>query len=156
MHILAIVRAIAGAALTLCAMQALADAELDSARERWRGAALAGYEYGYHKYCECHREAPPETVVTVRDGSVVGVRHRPAGTTGTEVPAADKNLEYYWTVDGLFGLIASALERGVQVRAVYDDALGYPREVYIDYDANFIGDELDLRLTAVTPVAGSR
>jgi hypothetical protein len=42
------------------------------------------------------------------------------------------------------------------VRAVYDGALGYPREVYIDYDANFIGDELDLRLTAVTPVAASR
>jgi hypothetical protein len=42
------------------------------------------------------------------------------------------------------------------VRAVYDDALGYPREVYIDYDANFIGDELDLRLTAVTPLAAAR
>jgi hypothetical protein len=59
-------------------------------------------------------------------------------------------------VDGLFGLIASAQERGVQVRAVYDGSLGYPREVYIDYDANFIGDELDLRLTAVIPVAASR
>jgi hypothetical protein len=153
---IAIIRVITGAAAALVASHALADPELDSARERWRAAALGGYEYGYHKYCECHRESPPETVVTVRDGSVVGVRHRPAGTTGTEVPAADKNLEYYWTVDGLFGLIASALERGVQVRAVYDGALGYPREVYIDYDANFIGDELDLRLTAVTPVAASR
>ena len=60
------------------------------------------------------------------------------------MPAADKNFEYYWTVDGLFGLIASALERGVQVRAQYDAALGYPREIYIDYDADFIGDELDL------------
>ena len=90
--------------------------ELDGARARWQSAALAGYEYGYHKYCECHRESPPETIVTVRDGTVVGVRHRPAGST-TEVPAADKNFEYYWTVDGLFGLIASALERGVQVRA---------------------------------------
>jgi len=156
MRIIAIIRVITGVAAALGALHALADTDLDAARERWRAAALGGYEYGYHKYCECHRESPPETVVTVRDGSVVGVRHRPAGTTGTEVPAADKNLEYYWTVDGLFGLIASALERGVQVRAVYDGALGYPREVYIDYDANFIGDELDLRLTAVTPVAASR
>ena len=87
--------------------------------------------------------------MTVRDGAVIGVRHRPAGST-VEVPAADKNFEYYWTVDGLFGLIASALERGVQVRAAYDAALGYPREIYIDYDADFIGDELDLRLTSVT------
>ena len=72
------------------------------------------------------------------------------------MPAADKNFEYYWTVDGLFGLIASALERGVQVRAAYDAELGFPREVYIDYDANFIGDELDLRLTGVTRLDGAR
>jgi hypothetical protein len=66
------------------------------------------------------------------------------------VPAADKNFDYYWTVDGLFRLLASAQDRGVTVRAVYDATLGFPREIYIDYDADFIGDELDLRLTAVT------
>jgi len=128
-----------------------ADAELDAARARWQAAQLSAYEYGYHKYCECHRESPPETIVSVRDGDVFRVRHRPAGST-TEVPAADKNFDYYWTVDGLFRLLAAALERGVMVRAVYDAALGYPREIYIDYDANFIGDELDLRLTAVNPL----
>jgi hypothetical protein len=136
-------------------LPALADAELDGARARWQGAALGRYEYGYHKFCECHRESPPETIVTVRDGSVVGVRHRPAGSDA-EVPAADKNLEYYWTMEGLFALIASAQARGVQVRASYDAGLGYPREVYIDYDADFIGDELDVRLTAVTPLPAAR
>jgi hypothetical protein len=155
-HFVAVLRAAAAVGLTVAAIPVFADAELDGARARWQGAALAGYEYGYHKFCECHRESPPETIVTVQEGTVVRVRHRPSGTTDTEVPAADKNLEYYWTVDGLFGLIAAAQERGVQVRAVYDDALGYPREVYIDYDANFIGDELDLRLTAVTPLAAAR
>ncbi len=134
------------------AFPAFADGELDGARARWQSAALANYEYGYHKYCECHRESPPETTVTVSDGAVTRVRHRPAGST-TEVPAADKNFEYYWTVDGLFGLIASALERGVTVRAAYDAELGFPREVYIDYDADFIGDELDLKFTSVTPLA---
>jgi hypothetical protein len=147
---------LAVAALALAAaIPALADPELDGARARWQSAALARYEYGYHKYCECHRDSPPETVVTVRDGAVTGVRHRPAGST-TEVPAADKNFEYYWTVEGLFGLIASALERGVQVRAAYDAALGYPREIYIDYDADFIGDELDVRLTSVTRLDAAR
>jgi hypothetical protein len=148
-------RATVGVAIALAGAPAFADAELDGARARWESAALSRYEYGYHKYCECHRESPPETIVTVRDGTVVGVRHRPAGST-TEVPAADKNLEYYWTVEGLFDLIAAAQMRGVQVRALYDAALGHPREIYIDYDANFIGDELDLRLTAVAPSAASR
>jgi hypothetical protein len=137
------------------APRAFADAQLDGARARWQSAALASYEYGYHKFCECHRESPPETVVTVRGGSVTGVRHRPVGAT-TEVPAAEKNFEYYWTVDGLFALIASALERGVQVRAAYDAELGFPREIYIDYDSNLIGDELDLRLTRVTRLDGAR
>src|SRR5918994_1486714 len=101
---IAILRTCLASLLTLAATSALADAELDAARARWEAAALAGYEYGYHKYCECHRDSPPETTVTVRDGNVVGVRHRPAGSDA-EVPAADKNLEYYWTVDSLFGLI---------------------------------------------------
>src|SRR5688572_21776223 len=138
-----------------CALPASADAELDGARARWQSAAIATYEYGYHKYCDCHRESPPETVVTVRGGTVTGVRHRPAGSA-TEVPAAEKNFEYYWTVDGLFDLIASALGRGVQVRAAYDAELGFPREIYIDYDTKLIGDELDLRMTGVTRLGGAR
>jgi hypothetical protein len=146
---LAILPVALAAASVLVAPAAFADEELDGARARWQRAGLASYEYGYHKYCECHRESPPETTVTVRGNGVTGVRHRPAGST-TDVPAADKNLEYYWTVEGLFGVIASALDRGVQVRTVYDAELGFPREIYIDYDANFIGDELDLRLTGVT------
>ena len=144
----------AAAAFT-AAVSAQADPALEGARARWQSAALASYEYGYHKYCECHRDSPPETVVTVRAGNVTGVRHRPAGST-VEVPAADKNFEYYWTVNGLFDLIAAAETRGVQVRAAYDAELGFPREIYIDYDANFIGDELDLRLTGVTRLDGAR
>jgi hypothetical protein len=143
------------AACVLCggAAPAAADAELDAARARWQAAQLSAYEYGYRKHCECHRDSPPETIVSVRDGDVFRVRHRPAGST-TEVPAADKNFDYYWTVDGLFRLVAAAFERGVTVRVAYDDALGYPREIYIDYDADFIGDELDLRLTAVSALPG--
>lgn len=130
-----------------------ADAALDGARARWQAAAITSYEYGYQKYCDCHRESPPETVVTVSGGSVTGVRHWPAGTT-TEVPG--KDFEYYWTVDGLFTLIASAQARGVQVRAAYDADLGFPREIYIDYDTKLIGDELDVRLTRVTRLDGAR
>jgi hypothetical protein len=148
-------RVLLSAVAALLPASAFADAELDAARARWSTAALASYEYGYHKFCECHREAPPETIVSVAGDSVVRVRHRPAGTD-VEVPAADKNLEYYWTVEGLFGLIEAALDRGVTVRAAYDDELGFPREIYIDYDVQFIGDELDLRLTAVTATPSTR
>lgn len=138
-------------AAALVASAAAADADLDAARARWHAARITAYEYGYHKYCECHRDSPPETIVSVRDGNVFRVRHRPAGTA-TEVPAADKNFAYYWTIDDLFRLLAAAFGRGAEVRAAYDATLGYPRELYIDHDSSYIGDELDIRLTAVTPL----
>jgi hypothetical protein len=128
-----------------------ADGALDAARARWHQAGLTSYEYGYRKFCECHRDSPPETVVSVRDGKVVGVRHRPVGFVN-EVPAAEKNFEYYWTIDGLFDLLAAALERHVQVRVEYDAKLGYPSQINIDYDPKLIDDDLDLKLTTVTPL----
>ena len=146
--------AAAVAVVALATLPTTADTELDAARARWQSAALTSYEYGYHKFCECHRESPPETTVTVQAGDVTAVRHRPAGST-TDVPALDR-IEYYWTVNGLFDLIAAAQTRGVTVRASYDGELGFPREIYIDYDAGFIGDELDLRLTRVARLDGPR
>ena len=140
-----------GAALAaLFAVTGLAqDASVESARGLWRAADLAAYEYGYQKYCDCHPESPPTTVVTVRGGEVVQVRHRPVNYT-EEVPAEQRNLQFYWTMNGLFDLLEAAQRRGAQMRVTYDETLGYPTQIYIDYDADFIGDELDLRLSGVT------
>jgi hypothetical protein len=126
--------------------------DLAAARNLWRRAALADYEYGYRKYCACHPDTPPETIVTVRGGAIVNVRHRPVDSTN-EVPARAGSLQYYWTIDELFELIASARARGAAVRATYDGERGFPTEIHIDYDKNAIGDELDVVLTTVTPVA---
>jgi Family of unknown function (DUF6174) len=128
------------------------DDALAASRDRWHAAGLSAYEYGYQKYCECHPESPPETVVTVRGSEVVAVRHRPQNSAA-ETPAEERNLQFYWTVDGLFTLLESAFGRGALVRADYDGALGYPTRIYIDYDRDFIGDELDLRITRVAAIS---
>lgn len=127
-------------------------ADLAAARNLWRRAGLSDYEYGYRKYCACHPDTPPETIVTVRGGAIVGVRHRPVDSTN-EVPARAGSEHYYWTIDELFDLIASARARGAEVRATYDAERGFPSEIHIDYDKNAIGDELDVVLTTVTPLA---
>ena len=126
--------------------------DLAAARNAWRRAALTDYEYGYRKYCACHPDSPPETIVTVRGGAIVGVRHRPVDAMN-EVPAKAGSLQYYWTIDELFELIDSARRRGAAVRASYDSERGFPTEIHIDYDANAIGDEIDVVLTTVTPLA---
>ena len=127
-------------------------ADFTAGRNAWRAAKLVDYEYGYRKYCACHPDSPPETVVTVRAGEIVGVRHRPVGSAN-EVQAEARNLKYYWTIDELFELIESAQRRSAQVRTTYDPQRGFPLEIHIDYDENAIGDELDVVLTTVTAVA---
>ena len=64
------------------------------------------------------------------------------------MPAADKNFDYYWTVDGSVPLdrVARSSAASRSVRATTPPSV-IPREIYIDYDAELIGDELDLRLT---------
>jgi hypothetical protein len=139
--------AVLASLLALAAAPCFADAQADLAasRARWQSAALADYEYGYHKYCACHPDTPPETLVTVHDGKVTRVRHRPVGYDH-EVEAP-RGLEYYWTIDGLFDLIAAAIDRRAEVRTAYDETLGYPTEIHVDYDADLIGDEVDLTVT---------
>jgi hypothetical protein len=140
-----------GLAACVALAAAAQPADLASARNLWRRAALTDYEYGYRKYCECHPDTPPETIVSVRGGAVVRVRHRPTDSTN-EVPAKAGSEHYYWTIDDLFALIESAKARGAAVRATYDAERGFPTEIHIDYDKNAIGDELDLVLTTVSPL----
>jgi hypothetical protein len=120
--------------------------DVQVARARWEAAALETYTYGYNKFCDCHRDAPPETVVTVSNGAVTEVHHMHADSA-REVPARDGSLDLYWTIEDLFSLIESAMMRNAVVRARFDDELGYPTALFIDYDATLIGDEIDLRLT---------
>jgi hypothetical protein len=142
-----VLAAFAGACLAAAAVAQPTD--LAAGRVAWQRAALTSYEYGYRKYCACHPDSPPETIVTVRNGEVIGVRHRPVDSTN-EVPAKAGSERYYWTIDELFELIDSARARGAVVRASYDPQRGFPTEIHIDYDKNAIGDELDVVLTTVT------
>lgn len=123
---------------------------LDASRRSWQAANVGDYVYAYTKYCECHPETPPETYVTVRGGEVVDVRHKPFGFD-RYVQAEARNFEWYWTVDQLFDLVASAIERGAEVRADYDTDLGYPTRIFIDRNPDLIGDEIDLELTRLEP-----
>jgi len=144
-----------GPATLLTGAPALADeadlARLESARALWGAAQAGDYRYDYRKYCECNRDEPPVTVVTVAGGAVESVYHL-HGDSDREVPARDGSLDLYWTVDELFDKLADAYARDAVVRAEYEPALGYPLTLYIDYDPAFVGDETDLRLTRFEPL----
>lgn len=121
-------------------------AALDAAQARWRAAAVSDYVYAYRKYCECNKDIPPETFVTVADNKITRVYHLHVDSD-REVPAREGSLGDYWTIDDLFAKLQSALSGDAEVQVEYDPTYGYPTRLYIDYRADFAGDETDLRMT---------
>ena len=117
---------------------------LAAARALWQSSQSGDYVYAYRKFCDCNRDQPPETVVTVADGRIVEVAHRHEDTA-TVVPAREGSLDLYWTIDGLFDKLAQALAGEAVVRVEYEPEHGYPTSLFIDYAASLVGDETDLR-----------
>jgi hypothetical protein len=136
-----------GAAIGAGAGAQTSSVELAGHRAEWVAHDGRSYQYAYQKYCDCHRDEPPQTFVTVRQGDVTDVFHLHADSA-REVPAREGSLDLYWTIDDLFGLIQAALDRGTTHQVTFDTAVGYPNRIYIDYDRDAVGEELDLRLTA--------
>lgn len=119
---------------------------LAAARMAWERSGIDDYQYGYNKFCECHAETPPETLVSIAQGVVTDVRHRMA-KTGDVVPAANTNFSLYWTVEDLFGLLERAAAASATVQADFDASSGVPQRIFIDYLPDIIGDEVDVRVT---------
>jgi hypothetical protein len=127
--------------------QSLAPEELRQREAQWESHGTAAYRSAYQKFCDCHRDEPPQTFVTVRAGAVTEVYHLHSDSP-RQVPARDGSLDLYWTISDLFELLHAALESDSTSRVAFDIEQGYPTRLFIDDDADFIGEELDLRLTA--------
>ena len=124
--------------------------ELDANRAIWQAADIATYDYSYQRVCECHPDIPADTLITVREGRIVGVRYaREDYLTDVELPA--DRWQWFRTVDDLFTLVESAQAQSALVRVSFDERYGYPRTIYIDYVAELVGDEVDIKVTSFTP-----
>ena len=122
-----------------------ADEAWDAARARWDAAGVSSYAYTYQKVCECHREQPSDTIVTVEQGRIVDVRYD-RDEYLAEVPVPPERYAWFRTVDDLFALVAGALERAAMVRVSYEPRLGYPTRIFVDYERDLVGEEVELRV----------
>ncbi|HSG66580.1 MAG TPA: DUF6174 domain-containing protein [Gammaproteobacteria bacterium] len=130
--------------------QAVGSQELDSNRAVWKAAGIESYDYSYQRVCECHPDIPADTIVAVRDGQVAGVRYaREDYVADVELPA--DRWRWFRTIDDLFTLVESAQARTAVVRVSFDERFGYPRAIYIDYVADLVGDEVDMKVTSFAP-----
>jgi len=124
--------------------------DLETNRALWNSAGAASYEYSYRRVCECHPDDPADTIVTVRDGTVVAVRYARPGFE-EQVALEPEKLAWYRTIDDLFALVETAQSSAATVRVSYDPRLGYPQKLYIDYVTDLVGDEVELEVTRYAP-----
>jgi hypothetical protein len=121
--------------------------ELDANRAIWQAAGITTYEYSYQRVCECHPDIPADTIIAVRDGEIAGVRYaREDYVADVELPA--DRWQWFRTIDDLFTLVESAQAQSAVVRVSFDERYGYPSTIYIDYVADLVGDEVDLKVTS--------
>lgn len=123
--------------------------ELTENRELFRTAVGTSYLYDYRNVCFCAPDSRIAVRVSVRHGTRVSVV---ALEDDAQIPPS--RWREYLTVEEAFETIEQALDDGAaSVRAAYDESLGYPRDVFIDFDERIADEEQGFTFDnlAVTP-----
>ena len=114
-----------------------AAAELRKAREKWEKSGSENYTFHFRWQCFCIQEYVSLVALNVEGGKVVSGSYVEGGR-GLE----SERLADYMPIDQLFDLIQEAIDRDAHsIRAEYDPELGFPVDVYIDYDEMMADEE---------------
>jgi hypothetical protein len=133
------------AAICLVALSSFIFARSDDAQKRltenrrkWSSKAVKNYQYDFQRICFCVPAYTKPVKITAREGVAAQIEHADTGE------AVDKaKFELYYTVAELFDYIQAAIDKKAHsIKVVYDDELGYPTSVEIDYIENAMDDEM--------------
>lgn len=120
-------------------------AKLVAARRLWRAQAVTDYTYVFSRSCFCVTEYREPATITVRGGAIVSAKSLADGSA--------RDLAWYYTVDGLFDLIQTAIdEDAATLRVEYDRTRGYVTSAYIDIDERMADEELSFQARGLTPL----
>jgi hypothetical protein len=112
---------------------ALTQHELDASRSFWDVNGLNDYDYVLQRTCFCISEARRPGLVQVRMGAIATV-------TDAETLQPLDPL-FFRTVDQLFDELQNAIDNSADdIQAEFDNTIGYPTSIRIDFDL-FIADE---------------
>lgn len=113
----------------------LTQAELDMKRDQWNAAGSENYDYFLQRLCFCAPESIRRGLVEVRSGIV---------TTVTDAETLQPlDPQDFLTVDGLFNELQIALNLpAFAIDAQFDDTLGYPQSIHIDFSEPIADDEI--------------
>lgn len=115
---------------------------LAEARAAWSLGAPAGYEFEFQRLCFCGPDTTRPVRIEVRFGEVTAVTVVETGET-----LADPSS--FPTIEDLFDEVEDAIRRDAfSLDVQYDDDLGYPIEVTIDFDEQAQDEEMAFRVSA--------
>jgi hypothetical protein len=119
-------------------------AALDNGSATWAAAGLVTYTYEYQRSCECLPEDTALKVVKAVDGIVVSVDGLPV-----------ESINAIPTIAGLFEQVQAAIDSDAfRVVVEYDEELGYPSSIFIDYEELVADEELRVSATLLPDVEG--
>jgi Family of unknown function (DUF6174) len=122
-------------------------AALDANRARWDAANVLDYQYRMQRGCFCPPDLTEPGIVKVRDGAIESVES-PDGLSLLD--PAD-----YLTIDGLFDVIQDAIDASADaIQATYDETLGVPLSISIDYLLPAADDEISYSATELVVGTG--
>lgn len=113
-----------------------------AARAKW--GRPARYEYAYQKSCYCMSEFIQPLHVTVLDGLKINVTYVEDAIAGSE---SQDVVNSVYTIEEQFVLIEQALSGPFKADSVivdYDDELGYPLVLSIDYESAIADEEFTI------------
>lgn len=117
-------------------------------RSKWEATGMSEYQYRVQRSCFCIGDVLRPVDLTVRNNEITDARY---ADTGERLPPdARTNM---LTVNDLFNLIEDAIQREAdRIDMKYDEATGYPREMYIDYSQQMADEELSISASNLHPM----
>ena len=113
--------------------------QLDNNRKKWDSEMASNYQFSFQWSCYCTMDFVAQVNITVQENRI----HSAASVDGDVPIPLEVAIERYEAMDGLFDLLQSAIdENAYTISANYHPDLGYPIEVWIDYEKNSVDEEL--------------
>ncbi len=111
---------------------------LDSNRKTWDSQMVSNYQFNFQWSCYCTMDFVAEVNISVRENRI----HSAAFVEGDVPIPRHVAIERYEAMGGLFDLLQSAIDENAHtISAKYHPELGYPSEVWIDYEHRTVDEE---------------
>ncbi|MDJ0844185.1 DUF6174 domain-containing protein [Crocosphaera sp.] len=110
--------------------------EMKENRQLWRSQRLKNYQYIYQQQCFCVPPSNTPLKVSVKNDKITEV----VDLNNNQIIA---DLTFPKSIDELFNIIKDAIQRNAdEILITYDQTLGYPTRVAIDYQKILADEEV--------------